>query len=217
MRWPIQRRVPRICGIDGVSKNGWKTRPAAGYSLAKTFKTVNIEYLEDGQAALLLALVAAGSAGQREEVPVGAVLRDAAGRFLGECGNNRIAAMDPTGHAEMRLLRLSAARVGHDRLTNTALAVTLEPCPMCLAALSMARVGHLLYEAESLLAPLPLPAGLSGSVPLSSHQPASNGGSDKNIEDENQTVNAFSSLQSSKPDADAGELLRIFFDKRRQT
>ncbi|MEO5362540.1 MAG: deaminase [Magnetococcus sp. DMHC-8] len=169
------------------------------------------DFLSDERSALLLALVAAGAAGQRQEVPVGAVLQDAAGRFLGECGNRVVATADPSGHAELRLLRLAAARVGNYRLLDTALAVTLTPCPMCMAALTMARVARLTCEANS-------PWAVTGGgwpTPAVHHQPPQIAGQTGNDE-ENLFVGPSDHDCAPLPPADAGALLRIFFDQRRR-
>jgi len=81
------------------------------------------------------------------EVPVGAVLLDAEGRILAEDHNRPIASRDPTGHAEIRVVREAARRVDNYRLVGTTLYVTLEPCVMCLGALIHARVARLVYGA----------------------------------------------------------------------
>jgi len=93
------------------------------------------------------ALVQADMAAAMGEVPVGAVLVDDTGQILAEAGNNCIRTSDPSGHAEMRALRLAAAQVGNYRLPGTTLYVTLEPCPMCAALLVHARVSRLVYGA----------------------------------------------------------------------
>jgi tRNA(adenine34) deaminase len=80
------------------------------------------------------------------EVPVGAlVVRE--GRVLGEGWNQPIASHDPTAHAEILALRASAKGVSDYRLGGATLYVTLEPCPMCAAAISHARVGRLVFGA----------------------------------------------------------------------
>lgn len=103
----------------------------------------------NGQDLLFMrrALDRAREAAALGEVPVGAVLVDAEGQILAEAGNNCIAASDPSGHAEMRTLRLAAIKLGNYRLPGTTLYVTLEPCPMCAALLVHARVGRLVYGA----------------------------------------------------------------------
>jgi tRNA(Arg) A34 adenosine deaminase TadA len=91
----------------------------------------------------------ARAAAGRGEVPVGAVLVDGAtGEILARAGNRTEAAADPTAHAEMLVLRAAAARVGAPRLTGCDLYVTLEPCAMCAAAISFARIRRLYYGAE---------------------------------------------------------------------
>ncbi|MBF0583902.1 MAG: nucleoside deaminase [Magnetococcales bacterium] len=169
-----------------------------------------LQYLSDAQSTMILALTAAGSAGERQEIPVGAVLRDAAGRFLAACGNNRIAAMDPTGHAEIHVLRQAAARLGNDRLGGTRLTVTLEPCPMCLAALAMARVACIRYEANNIL------FNQEGGRPDLHHQLPAKEESDFDLNGINPHVNNDIDPFVSRSGVDAGLLLRIFFDKRRQ-
>jgi tRNA(adenine34) deaminase len=93
------------------------------------------------------ALTQAAAAAALEEVPVGAVLVSGAGEVLAEAGNNCIAAHDPTGHAEIRVLRAAAQALGNYRLPGTTLYVTLEPCPMCATALLLARVARVVYGA----------------------------------------------------------------------
>ncbi|MEO5352105.1 MAG: nucleoside deaminase [Magnetococcus sp. XQGC-1] len=171
-------------------------------------------YLADEQAALLLALVAAGSAGEEGEVPVGAVLRDPAGRFLGECGNRCIASSDPTGHAELRLLRQAAARIGNYRLPGAVLAVTLAPCPICMAALAAARVARVAYEVDSPLAAAG-PEG-RGDLPVLAQPLASGMDSSIEIEYSDQYVVSSVPSQDGGKMGDAGALLRIFFAQRRK-
>lgn len=91
------------------------------------------------------ALVQARLAAAAGEVPVGAVLVDDQGEILAEAGNDCIAAADPSGHAEMRTLRLAALRRHNYRLPGTTLYVTLEPCPMCAALLVHARIARLVF------------------------------------------------------------------------
>jgi len=93
------------------------------------------------------ALAEARAAGARGEVPVGAVLvRD--GEVLALGGNRTLADRDPTAHAEMLVIRAAAAKLGSERLTDCDLYVTLEPCAMCAAALSFARVRRLYFGAH---------------------------------------------------------------------
>lgn len=92
------------------------------------------------------ALVLAARAEAEGEVPVGAlVVRD--GQLLGEGWNQPVALRDPTAHAEILALRTAALRVGDYRLGGATLYVTLEPCPMCAAAIAHARVARLVFGA----------------------------------------------------------------------
>ncbi|QDQ96397.1 nucleoside deaminase [Tomitella fengzijianii] len=93
------------------------------------------------------ALDAARTAGGAD-VPVGAVVFDAAGRELARAVNARETLADPTAHAEIIALREAARRHGDGwRLAGTTLAVTLEPCTMCAGALVLARVGRVVFGA----------------------------------------------------------------------
>jgi len=94
------------------------------------------------------ALVAAERAGAEGEVPVGAVLVEgASGTVLAIAGNRVEALADPTAHAELLVLRAAAAARGTPRLQGCDLYVTLEPCAMCAAAISFARLRRLYYAA----------------------------------------------------------------------
>lgn len=94
-----------------------------------------------------LALDEARAAQARGEVPVGAVLVGADGTLLARAGNRTRELSDPTAHAEMLVLREAARRLGSDRLSGADLYVTLEPCAMCAAAISLARIRRLYYAA----------------------------------------------------------------------
>ncbi len=92
------------------------------------------------------ALAEARAAQQADEVPVGAVIvRE--GAVLARAGNRTLRDRDPTAHAEMVAIRAAAAAIGSERLTDCDLYVTLEPCAMCAAALSFARIRRLYYGA----------------------------------------------------------------------
>lgn len=93
------------------------------------------------------ALAEARAAALRGEVPVGAVLVDAAGRVLAQAGNRTRELHDPTAHAEMLVIREACRLLGSERLTGCDLYVTLEPCPMCAQAISAARIARLYYGA----------------------------------------------------------------------
>ena len=100
------------------------------------------------EEAIALALAEAEACVPRGEVPVGAVLLSADGALLAQSGNRILERKDPTAHAEMLVLRLGAEKLGNERLTGTSLFVSLEPCAMCAGAMSLARVGRLVFAAE---------------------------------------------------------------------
>ncbi len=89
----------------------------------------------------------ARAAGARGEVPVGAaIVRD--GALIASAGNRTIGDHDPTAHAEMLAIRAAASKLGSPRLADCDLYVTLEPCAMCAAAISFARLRRLYYGAD---------------------------------------------------------------------
>jgi tRNA(adenine34) deaminase len=93
-----------------------------------------------------LALEEARGTGARGEVPVGCVLvRE--GAVIARAGNRTIANKDPTAHAELLGIREAARALGSERLTECDLYVTLEPCAMCAAAVSFARIRRLYFGA----------------------------------------------------------------------
>ncbi|MDR0549032.1 MAG: nucleoside deaminase [Deltaproteobacteria bacterium] len=95
-----------------------------------------------------LALNLAEDAALNEEVPAGAVLFDpSTGQILAQERNQVLALNDPTAHAEILAIRAAAKAVGNYRLTGMAMAVTIEPCPMCLMAAIHARLGVVCYGA----------------------------------------------------------------------
>lgn len=97
---------------------------------------------------MAMALDAARAAEALGEVPVGAIVIGPDGAVVASAGNRTILDRDPTAHAEMLAIRAAAARLGSERLTGCDLYVTLEPCPMCAAAISLARIRRLYYGAS---------------------------------------------------------------------
>lgn len=93
------------------------------------------------------AMAEAVAAGARGEVPVGAVIIGPQG-VVATAGNRTRELNDPTAHAEMLAIRAACQLLGQERLTGYDLYVTLEPCPMCAAAISNARIGRLYYAAS---------------------------------------------------------------------
>lgn len=92
------------------------------------------------------ALAEADAAGKRGEVPVGAAIVHG-GTILAAAGNRMRAVRDVTAHAEILAIRLAAEKLNTERLTDCDLYVTLEPCAMCAAAISFARIARLYYGA----------------------------------------------------------------------
>ena len=142
-----------------------------------------------------LALAEAEDAARRGEVPVGAVLVDgASGAVLGAAGNRVEELSDPTAHAEMLVIREAAATVGAPRLTGCDLYVTLEPCAMCAAAISFARVRRLYFGAYDAKGGGVEHGARVLAQPTCHHRPEVYGGIDE---------------------TEAGALLRAFFGERR--
>jgi tRNA(adenine34) deaminase len=122
-----------------------------------------------------MALAEAQTAQSLGEVPVGCVIvRD--GRVIASAGNRTLTERDPTAHAEMIAIRTAARALGSERLTGCDLHVTLEPCAMCAAAISFARIRRLTYGA-----PDPKGGGVDNGVrffasPTCNHRPEVYGG-----------------------------------------
>jgi tRNA(adenine34) deaminase len=94
-----------------------------------------------------LAFAEAEAAAARGEVPVGAVITGRDGTVLAKAGNRTLADNDPTAHAELLAIRAAAQKLGSERLVDCDLYVTLEPCAMCAAAISFARLGRVYFAA----------------------------------------------------------------------
>jgi tRNA(Arg) A34 adenosine deaminase TadA len=138
------------------------------------------------------ALELARAAAAAGEVPVGAVLTGPDGAVLAEAHNLTRTAPDPTAHAEMLVLRAAAARLGNERLTGCTLWVTLEPCPMCAAAIAEARIARLVYAA-----PDPKGGGVEHGPRVFAH------------------ARHLPEIVSGIAEAEAADLLRAFFAARR--
>ena len=121
------------------------------------------EQREGFRSFMGLALDEARAAATRGEVPVGAVIVQG-DRVLAQAGNRTRELSDPTAHAEMLAIREACAVLGSERLVGCDLYVTLEPCPMCAAAISAARVGRLYYGAAD-----PKSGGVSVGARIFSH------------------------------------------------
>ncbi len=93
------------------------------------------------------AFAEADAAAKRGEVPVGAVIVDALGNIIATAGNQTLELKDPTAHAEMLAIRNAAKMLNSERLIDCDLYVTLEPCAMCAAAISFARIRRVYFGA----------------------------------------------------------------------
>jgi tRNA(adenine34) deaminase len=106
------------------------------------------ELASNDEAWMSLALSEADAATVHGDVPVGAVVVDAAGKELARDHNRREQTGDPTAHAELLALRTACLRQKHWRLEGATVFVTLEPCPMCAGALVNARVARVVFGAH---------------------------------------------------------------------
>lgn len=140
------------------------------------------------------ALVQARLAGTAGEVPIGAVLVGSDGTVLAESGNRVVGPHDPTGHAELLVIREAAAKLGSERLEGCSLYVTLEPCAMCAQAIAFARISRLYYGADDAKGGGITVGARIFSQPTTHHRPEIYGGILEN---------------------EAAELLRDFFRARR--
>ncbi|PZU45548.1 MAG: tRNA-specific adenosine deaminase [Sphingomonas sp.] len=139
------------------------------------------------------ALALAREAAAKEEVPVGAVLTAPDGSTLAEAHNLTRTLPDPTAHAEILAIRDAAARLGSERLIGCTLWVTLEPCPMCAAAIAEARIARLVYSA-----PDPKGGGVEHGPRIFAHSCH------------------VPEIISGIAEAESADLLRRFFQDRRQ-
>lgn len=143
---------------------------------------------------MALALEEARAASQRGEVPVGAVLVGNDGAVLARDGNRVIARRDPTAHAEILVIQAAAKTLESERLTGCSLYVTLEPCTMCAAAISFARIARLYFGAADEKTGAVEHGVRFFSQPTCHHAPEIYGGI---------------------AESDAAVLLRAFFEERR--
>jgi tRNA(adenine34) deaminase len=140
-----------------------------------------------------IALEEARAAGARGEVPVGCVVvRN--GTVVARAGNRTIADHDPTAHAELIAIRAAASTLGSERLTDCDLYVTLEPCAMCAAAMSFARIRRLYFGAADAKGGAVEHGVRFFAAPTCHHRPEVYGG-----------IN----------ESECGELLKSFFQARR--
>ncbi len=93
------------------------------------------------------ALEQAKIAGERGDIPIGAVIVTDQGEVIARAGNSREQLKDPTAHAEILALREAGSKLNDWRILNSTMYVTLEPCPMCAGAITMSRIPRLVIGA----------------------------------------------------------------------
>ena len=107
--------------------------------------------IQDDHSHMQAAMEEARLAEERDEVPIGAVLVDSRnGEIVARNGNRTIELADPTAHAEILVIREICEKIGKQRIPDYNLYVTLEPCTMCAAAISFARIRRLVYGTPDL-------------------------------------------------------------------
>ena len=122
------------------------------------YETVPILRNDEHEGPMRLAIEEAERALAHGDVPVGAVVLGPDGTVVGVGHNERERLQDPSAHAEMLAIRSAAEAIGHWRLLDTTLYVTLEPCAMCAGAVVLARIPHVVYGTAD------PKAGAAGSV-----------------------------------------------------
>lgn len=142
---------------------------------------------------MALALAEAQAAGARDEVPIGAVVVYE-GRVIAQSGNRTRELNDVTAHAEIAVIRMACAALGQERLPGADLYVTLEPCTMCAAAISFARIRRLYYGAND-----PKGGAVESGVRFF-NQP---------------TCHHAPEVYSGIAEVESGDILRAFFQDRR--
>ncbi|SFT46012.1 nucleoside deaminase [Sedimentitalea nanhaiensis] len=140
------------------------------------------------------ALIEARAAAARGEVPVGAVIVGPDGQVVAAEGNRTRELNDPTAHAEILAIRAACAAAGSERLVGHDLYVTLEPCPMCAAAIAYARIERLYYGASD-----PKSGGVAHGAQIFDHAQT------------HHTPEVYDGLA----EAESADLLRRFFAQRR--
>jgi tRNA(adenine34) deaminase len=138
------------------------------------------------------ALELARMAALAGEVPVGAVIAAPNGEVLAEAHNLTRTDHDPTAHAEMLVIRAASSKLGNERLPGCTLWVTLEPCPMCAAAIAEARIARVVYAA-----PDPKGGGIEHGPRVLAH------------------MRHKPEVVSGVSEAEAAGLLRAFFQRKR--
>jgi len=121
---------------------------------------------------MALAMEEAKNAALRDEVPIGAILVDSrTGKVMASNGNHTIEHADPSAHAEILVIREACEKEGAQRIPDYDLYVTLEPCAMCAAAISFARIRRLVFAASDAKSGGVLHGGKFYAQPTCHHRP----------------------------------------------
>lgn len=167
---------------------------ALGNGLMTDSKVAEERAPDKASGPMGLALREAEAAASRSEVPVGAVIVAAGGYVIARAGNRTRELNDPTAHAEIIAIREAARQLASERLSDCDLYVTLEPCTMCAAAISFARIRRLYFGAYDEKGGAVEHGVRFFGQPTCHHAPDVYGGIDE---------------------VRAGEMLRAFFEARR--
>ncbi len=117
------------------------------------------------------AMEEAKRAEEHDEVPIGAIIVDYEGEIIASAGNRTRTLNDPTAHAEILAIRKACEKSGAQRIPKTTLYVTLEPCAMCAAAISFARVQRVIFAASDAKGGGVLHGGKLYEQPTCHHRP----------------------------------------------
>ena len=171
------------------------TATFCGSNVDRLWKLSDLNKGQQKKDPMALAMAEARTAAERGEVPVGAVLVDGRDGTLLAHAHNRVEELrDPTAHAELLVLQEATRRIGEKRLTEADLYVTLEPCPMCAGAISLARIRRLYFAA---------------------YDPKSGGVEHGSRVFEQATCHHAPEVVGGLRESEAGEILKEFFRARR--
>lgn len=140
------------------------------------------------------ALEEANRAAIRDEVPIGAIITDEKGKIVARTGNQTRERSDPCAHAEILAIRTACENANSQRIPNYTLYVTLEPCAMCAAAISFARISRVIFGASDQKGGGILHGGEFYTQPTCHHKP---------------------SVQHGLMAEECGEILKNFFKRKR--
>ena len=151
-------------------------------------------FTDQDNSFMQAALEEAKHAAARDEVPIGAVLVNESGEIVAKAGNRTRELNDPSAHAEILVIREACDKSGAQRIPDTTLYVTLEPCAMCAAAISFARIKRVVFAADDPKGGGILHGGKFYDQPTCHHKP---------------------DVQHGLMASECGEILREFFKSKR--